>query len=396
MWERHHLPEEILIEILTRLPVRSLVRFTAVSKSWFFLITSPALVSAHLRHSRCNDNSVGNLLLLRHLENSSIKEKYEILEETDHQTLNPISSPELPPAFACEDIRVVGCYSGVVCLSNAWCCDLCCTYLWNPCIQKLKPLSPPTIIRPAGSLNSLLGFGVNPECDGDLKVVRAVYQRKGEYLQMPDGPPDVEIYLLSTGKWRTISAVGVNLYMINFVLWWSQTFVHGAVHWIGQKWVDNVRSKCCITVFSMADEVFSEIMLPNELAKWIALYLHIMMFEESIAVAKYATRNHCIFCDLWVMKEYGVVESWCRIYRIELDGWMDRIVGFRKNGDILICSDNRELVSYCPTTKFFHKLGIYGTNRSFYVGKYLESLVLLQEKSCEVDVLFKEMTSVSI
>ncbi|RAL42899.1 unnamed protein product [Cuscuta campestris] len=396
MSERHHLPEEILIEILTRLPVRSLARFTAVSKSWFFFITSPAFASAHLRHSRCRGNSAGNLLFHRRFEISSKKEKYEILEESDHQTLTPISSPQICPPIACKVgyFRVVGCYNGVVCLSDDLYSDSYAMYLWNPWIQKFKTLPPPTI-RPAWPFTSTLGFGVNPQCVDDLKVVRAVFGRNGECQGIPDVPPDVEIYSLRTGKWRRISAVGVNLYMINFI--WSQTFAHGAVHWIGYKSLDNEMFKCSIAVFTLDNEVFSEIMLSDELASGVVgSSLNIMTFGESIVVAKYGEAIHGAYCELWMMKEYGVVESWCRLRRIELVEGMRRIVGFRENSDILFSTNEGELVSYCPDTEVINKLGIYGSIRSLYVGKYLESLVLLQEQSCVIDGLSEEMTSMSI
>ncbi|KAK3437513.1 hypothetical protein EUGRSUZ_C02180 [Eucalyptus grandis] len=67
------LPEEILIQILLKLPVKSLVRFRCVSKSWDSLITHPSFVSLHLRHAMAgHDRSV---ILLRHYSLTQRKER---------------------------------------------------------------------------------------------------------------------------------------------------------------------------------------------------------------------------------------------------------------------------------------------------------------------------------
>ncbi|CAH9116527.1 unnamed protein product [Cuscuta europaea] len=388
MADHRHFPEEILIEILTRLPVKSLVRFTAVSKSWFFFITRFSFASAHLRHS-LEGNSANSVLLLRRFESKSKKEKYEILNS---HSLSLTSSSELSSQVACRVgySRVVGCYNGVVCLYDDLYSDSHAVTLWNPSIRKHLILPPPTI-KQGRPLKSVLGFGVNPNCVYDLKVVRVAYERNGDYLDLCALPPEAEIYSLSTGEWRRISAAGVNFYMTDFI--WSQTFVCGAIHWIGCKSLENERFQSSVAVFSMADELFGEIMLPDELTREPAANLYIMALDESISVVKYNREVHRNSCELWVMKEYGVVESWSRLHSIELVEGMERMVGFGKNGDIFFSTNKSELVSYCPNTQVVNKLGFFGTCRSLYVANYVETLLLLQDHSCIMEGLAKQIKS---
>src|ERR1044072_8275998 len=47
MKDTFSLLEEVIIEILMRLPVKSLVRFKCVCKSWFSLISDPHFASSH-------------------------------------------------------------------------------------------------------------------------------------------------------------------------------------------------------------------------------------------------------------------------------------------------------------------------------------------------------------
>ncbi|KAI5660834.1 hypothetical protein M9H77_20157 [Catharanthus roseus] len=52
------LPEEMIFEILTRLPVKSLMRFKSVSKSWNSIITHPSFADAHRSPSPSADRAV--------------------------------------------------------------------------------------------------------------------------------------------------------------------------------------------------------------------------------------------------------------------------------------------------------------------------------------------------
>ncbi|XP_030551741.1 putative F-box protein At2g19630 [Rhodamnia argentea] len=52
------LPEDLLIEILKRLPVKSLCRFRCVSTSWRSLISDPRFIDSHLTHSATRPNLI--------------------------------------------------------------------------------------------------------------------------------------------------------------------------------------------------------------------------------------------------------------------------------------------------------------------------------------------------
>lgn len=79
-----------------------------------------------------------------------------------------------------------------------------------------------------------------------------------------------------------------------------------------------------------------------------------------------------------MMKQYGVLESWSRLYRINFVAGMERVVGFRNNGEVLFLTRSNDLISYDPTSGRNMGLCIQGRYRSFYVQSYMESLILLK------------------
>ncbi|XP_028787815.1 F-box/kelch-repeat protein At3g23880-like [Neltuma alba] len=48
----HKVPKDLMEEIFVRLPVKSLLRFKCVAKSWYALITDPCFIARHLERSR--------------------------------------------------------------------------------------------------------------------------------------------------------------------------------------------------------------------------------------------------------------------------------------------------------------------------------------------------------
>lgn len=52
------LPDEIVVDMLARLPVKTLIRFRCVSKLWYSLISGTPSFTAHLNHTRLRSNKL--------------------------------------------------------------------------------------------------------------------------------------------------------------------------------------------------------------------------------------------------------------------------------------------------------------------------------------------------
>lgn len=122
-------------------------------------------------------------------------------------------------------------------------------------------------------------------------------------------------------------------------------------------------------------------MLPDSLANDIVCDLSVTVLRDFLGALKNHKEIGRKSCCVWVMKEYGVAESWTKLYTISIPERLTRTIGFRKDGEVLLQLRNKELVSYDPVTGNVKDLGIFGSIRSFYVGTYVESLVLLKGQS---------------
>lgn len=220
----------------------------------------------------------------------------------------------------------------------------------------------------------MFGFGFDIKSK-DYKVVKMTYsQSRGAFLL----PPKVEIFSLSLGIWKQLDGFIPESYIVEY--FYKQAVVHGKVHWTGYKIdVERKRMKNLILAFDLSDEIFVELQLPECLVIGLPMNLNTAEFGESLAIYHYDKCTWTRICSIWVMKEYGVVESWSKEYNIVLDWEPGMILGFRNNSEILLTRRTGQLVSYNLETHEKMNFDIIGTKNSFFMGTYKESLILLNE-----------------
>ena len=62
---KSHLPDDIVLNILSRLPVKSLLRFRCVCKTWDSSITTPNFISTHLNNNKDHDHGHDHACLIQ-------------------------------------------------------------------------------------------------------------------------------------------------------------------------------------------------------------------------------------------------------------------------------------------------------------------------------------------
>ncbi|PHT43624.1 hypothetical protein CQW23_17649 [Capsicum baccatum] len=373
----HYLPDCLILDILCRLPVESLLRFTCVSKQWCSLISSPDFNSLYT-----TVNATTPLLVLHHFSVKPKKQQhYSVYNDPDSKTENLTLIKQLKFPFRSssgKDFRVVGFCNGLFCLSDDLYGDIDPIILWNPAIR--RSISLPSRPKPTfrcGPLRVFLGFGFDHKtCD--FKVVRIAYVRgaNGVYIV----PPEVEVYKLSTGLWKTVNSKNING-KLDFL--YSSIYLNSAIHWVFHCKNEGGKITNCLLVFGLSAETFSEMSLPQELAH--VCFLSLTLCGERISVISYEeSRNHAPSCDtcvVWVMNQYGKPESWMKEFIVDLRGEITKAIGFVRNGKFLAVEYPGNVLSYDPDSRELKDLDIHGMYHSFFLRKYAESLMLLDGNS---------------
>ncbi|XP_059661230.1 F-box/kelch-repeat protein At3g23880-like [Cornus florida] len=368
-----NLPQELFADICTRLPIKSIVHVGCVCKSFHAIIKNPNFITEHINRSVADDKKT-QLLLLRYHSNPDNKERFSIRydDEIFDECMTFDNSYKVWPVHY---YKIVGSCNGLICL-----CDYLSVtsvlILWNPALRKSFNLPmPPTEF----SLHDfVVGFGFNSSTN-DFKVVRIGNVCNSGNTQTSRVSPEVEVYELSTGLWRGSSAVVPPYEMIPRHC--SHVFVKGASHWIAFE-KGKEQNRYLILSFDMGSEVFGEMVLPASVANGPKLKMSISLFGESLSLFCYdgdlsGTSERCC---IWVMQEYGVVESWIKLFTVDLAQEINKVLGFRRTGEVLVEMGDGELVSYDPESKEEVHVEDFWFQDSSHLDTYMESLVLLDGK----------------
>jgi F-box interacting protein len=254
--------------------------------------------------------------------------------------------------------------------------------LWNPAIRMSMTLPRPRIVVPVQAISKycIYGFGFD-HTSNDYKVLRMV----NDYNTL--SPLQAELYRLRTGTWETFT--GADDFGKYYIYQNTHAFLNGASHWLVFHEASGSRKRM-VVLFDMCDEQLRVMKLPDHLSLSLGadsvlgvsgglLSLMVQNGEENVDLS----------CNIWLMKEYGVAESWTKQFTINLKRWrFGAIFCFRNNEKILVWNrkHGRESVVYDPKTQIFNNI----KNEGFFIGKntFVESLVLLDKvnpmQTCQI------------
>ncbi|XP_028787965.1 putative F-box protein At4g38870 [Neltuma alba] len=155
------LPQEIIVNILKRLPVKTLIRFQCVCKNWKNLLKDPLFIADQLRHS-----SHRPYFLVQQLyrTNNSL---YLCSFDRDfqlHEAHNPpLIDYDLSSSDSFSVVRMIGSSNGLLCV------ELCDHYVsphkllvWNPAIKEVTEVPQATnFTSSASTINSPIFDGLD-------------------------------------------------------------------------------------------------------------------------------------------------------------------------------------------------------------------------------------------
>ncbi|XP_059433331.1 F-box protein CPR1-like isoform X2 [Corylus avellana] len=396
------LPPDFIAEILTELPVKSLVRFMCVSKSFNALINDPYFIKKHLKRS-----------IETNRERTLIVEDCKRLHNADPLFLKFEDKKRRPPDYYSVRFHEDGRFDRAVQIfqplrherakgSVVYSCNgLVCLYnleseitIWNPLIRKYKnlpfePIDVPSGFEKDGSYSvrnspatwSQLAFGHDPVSD-DYKVVKVSELCKGRLRSF-----EVKVYSLRANSWRRVKDKWP---IKSSVIGSKPAFLNGALHWLAKM----RRSLEMLVALDLATEKFQKYRTPFKYVFGVSEpdlvvlggYLCVFMTES--------LKPHNI--TVWVMRKYGVESSWTLLYTIVCGpcGAVPRPfryckpLAFAKNGKkILMQQDFDKLFWYDIKEDTCSKFEIVGMPDMFRTATCVGSLVLLDGDSViDVDI----------
>ncbi|XP_057419457.1 F-box protein At3g07870-like [Lotus japonicus] len=401
------LPSHITIQILLRLPLKSILKCKCVCRSLKSLISNPEFTHLHFKEAkpgvmiRSNDSRTLHLLdQLNMFEDGVDKEKVQFCGcfriFINHICRNPWKlDPKFKLPFRESNYSVVNSCNGLICL---------CDPLNNNPLAVSNPVTGEFIRLPDShrihyeSHGTLIyvGFGFQPKTN-EYKVVRILKEspRRSTFLWYSKDLV-VQVHTVGTSTWKNV-VVDPKLF-IRYLTF--PTCVNGVLHWIvSHDW------RGLILCFNFESESFEYLPTPPGVFKNNGI-----TDIERISMAE--LKGFLYICDssskdipvvVWIMKEYGIGESWTKIFSVDtrgehcwpLGGLYWPVKHFEKVDAILMFHSDNYFIYYEPKRSFSKSLMVRGrpmvrrTGSTFDVFPYIPSLISLKDvvKEDNVEVL---------
>ncbi|XP_059301987.1 putative F-box protein At3g10430 [Lycium ferocissimum] len=256
-----NLPKDAVVQILLRLPVKVLLRFRSVCKSWYNFLKSPNFIKLHLTHQISrpaspiiaweNHSRLWPDLFLLHLHPIAC----------DIEQYNFTINHQLPLPFGTDDLKdyadLVFCYNGLICLVK----DIYTSpvlILWNPATRRSKFINIPSecsrftrsTYLQLGSRSTYLKLGYVQQSN-DYKILRVPFETRSN----DESSKLAWVYTLSSGSWKTIPFTLLN----QTVALGPQISLNGFVYWLA-----NSFSVECIVCFDLIKDEFKLVDVPDD------------------------------------------------------------------------------------------------------------------------------------
>nr|ACJ09221.1 S-haplotype-specific F-box protein [Prunus dulcis] len=283
--------KEILINILAKLPAKSLVRFLCTCKSWSDLIGSSSFVSTNL-HRNVTKHAQVYLLCLHHPDferlvnpdDPYVKKEFQwsLFSSETFEECYKLSHP----LGSTEHYGIYGSSNGLVCISDEILNSDSPIHIWNPSVRKFR--TPPVTNINIKFSCFALQFGFHPGVN-DYKAVRMMRTNKGALA--------VEVYSLRTDSWKMIEAIPPWLKCT-----WQHhkgTFFNGvAYHFIQKGPIFSIMS------FDSGSEEFEEFIAPDAICSSLELYIDVYKEQICLLLGSHPCEEEDMDkIDLWVLQE---------------------------------------------------------------------------------------------
>ncbi|CAK8534233.1 unnamed protein product [Lathyrus sativus] len=345
----NHIPDDLTVPILSKLALKSLVRFRCVRKSWSLLFHDSYFMNMYRIHFASNNNYT-------YSDHSCIS--YELIEPYYelHNALflydgNKFENKvrlDMPPPIQQHDFgfQFMGSVlDGTLCFSQNW--QIPNIVFWNIKTNNFKILPPSPLQSPPpfyrNAVGTIHGFGYDHVTD-DPKLIRHV----AHCLHVTDyegyiPPLDSiwEVYSLRSDSWKKVDIdMSKRLYFNTHF----RVHTNGVCHW----WDE---TEDCLVSFDLRNDVFFRTPLPSCVDDNFGLLLvdtQFVALNGSVAfISTWETSaNKLTTFHISVLAELGRKESWIKLFIVGPLPCIYHPIGAGNKGDIFFLSKDRKLVQF--------------------------------------------------
>ena len=255
-------------------------------------------------------------------------------------------------------------------------------YLWNPSIRIFKRLP--------DNQFPIMTFGIGFDSqNNDFKVVGI-----SQVFAKTKSPPEVGVYSLSSDSWKRVElgiSLRPNVSYYNVTNFTALPFVNGHLHWMLKIGISLRPSADMLLSFDVNSEKFKQLPLPDVEGSFFMKF--ITSFKGKLALIEYRSgaQPYSTRCSIWVMREYGVIDSWDKVCVLSIENLLD-FIGFTKYG-LLLVQKGSWLVSTNSELEWKYKYVLIDletlhekeistqVNYHLDVATYMESLALLDGRN---------------
>lgn len=361
----NHIPADLTVSILSKLFLKSLVRFRCVRKSWSLLFQDSYFMNMYRIHFASNHNYMyadDSCITLEGLQ--PYQHGHRVLFSHSGERFKNKVKLDLPPPFQEDDtcLRLLGSVvDGTICFYQGQVIPK--IVFWNLSTKEFKvlPPSPLESVPPYYErvFCEMHGFGYD-HVNHDHKVVRHVahcrdltnYEGYTGYI--PPHDSYWELYSLRSNAWKQLE-VDMPTGYLNPDL---RFHTNGVCHW----W-DSTNGQDCLVSFDLNSNEFFRTPPPPDGCD---------NFDFILVDRRFVGLNGCAACIssyetshatpntfyISILGELGVKESWTKLFIIGSLPCLDHPIGAGNKGDIFFKSKEDEIVQVDLITQMVKKLGI--------------------------------------
>ncbi|KAL3505735.1 hypothetical protein ACH5RR_031117 [Cinchona calisaya] len=361
-------PQELITDILLRLPAKSIGQFRCVSKPWKSLLSNPQFIKSHLARQERSSSSHDQekLILISSSDNSLVTLTFSSNNSSSSSTNDGVSKKI---SFSeCQENwdKVVGSCNGLVLVLT----NKNSKFLINPTTFELvKVPNFPLALDTLASF-SMDGFGYDSSSD-DYKIVSLSYYDTDNEHEPDCADTFVDVFSLKMRTWRRIEPSPYDHAVPELA---SGVFLNGAIHWLAC----DTRSEgtpSVIAAFNLNSEEFVKVPPPSSLDKGKFVFNKLVALEGCLGMVVDQYNGQI---DVWIMKDYGAHDSWTK-FTVNAPEYADIFKPICQLGEkeVVLEKDGEKLIAYNLTEDSLRDIVVAGIPDMFEddVVTFTESLL---------------------